>query len=35
MIWSGQDDAHEWQVTCAVLQSKEETDDEHQYDFTI
>lgn len=20
--WSGQDDAHEWQATCAVLQSK-------------
>ena len=35
MIWSGQDDAHEWQATCAVLLSKEETDDEHQNNFTI
>ena len=35
MIWNGQDDAHELQVICAVLLSKEETNDEHQNYFTI
>ena len=35
MIWNGQDDAPEWQATCAVLLSKEETDDEYQNYFTI
>ena len=35
MIWSGQDDAQEWQTTCAVLLSREGTDDEQQIQITI
>ena len=35
MIWNGQDDAHEWRAICAVLLSKEETDDEQLNQFTI